>query len=51
MDRIGNLVVMGDSVWVDQSVRADQLLWEWELGRRAAFALFHLDDVMFGGWL
>lgn len=29
----------------------ETILMELELGYRAAFDLFHLDDVMFGDWL
>ena len=52
---MGEILVMnfrdiGGSYAGDSSMTAETELFEIELGFRAAFALFHHDDVMFGGW-
>jgi hypothetical protein len=37
-------------LWFDPSLTHEAFIYEIELGYRAAFALYHHDDVLFNGW-
>ncbi len=48
MERYGNIVVMGESAWIDSSITGQDVLEQIELGYRAWFDLHHHDITIFG---